>query len=54
VPIGTYPGTVSISAAGPANPLIAGLPNGHLAMTANLNGSWTTVTATGQDPTYPG
>jgi hypothetical protein len=54
VPINTYPGTLSISAAGPANPLLAGLPNGQLAMAANVNGSWTTVTAVGQDPTYPG
>ncbi|HEY3734672.1 MAG TPA: LpqB family beta-propeller domain-containing protein [Streptosporangiaceae bacterium] len=52
--ISTYPGTSSISAAGPGNPLLAGLPNGRLAVAANINGSWTLVREFAGDPTYPG
>ena len=36
------PGTRSIAAAGPANPMAAGLAHGQLALESNLNGTWTT------------
>ncbi|HEY2441932.1 MAG TPA: LpqB family beta-propeller domain-containing protein [Streptosporangiaceae bacterium] len=52
--INTYPGTSSISAAGPGNPLLAGLPDGRLAVAGNINGSWTLVREFAGDPTYPG
>jgi hypothetical protein len=48
------PGTVSISAAGPANRLAAGLANGQVALTPSLNGSWMPGNGTGFSPTYPG
>jgi hypothetical protein len=50
----TDPGTQSISAAGPANPLIAGLAGGQLALTSSLNGTWMTQPGAGLSPTYPG
>lgn len=54
VPIDTYPGTDSISAAGPANPLLAGLTDGRLVMAKNVNGAWATVRGAGWNPAYPG
>jgi hypothetical protein len=48
------PGTVSISAAGPANQLAAGLSNGELARTPTLNGSWVVSKGGAYSPAYPG
>ncbi|HEY3957332.1 MAG TPA: LpqB family beta-propeller domain-containing protein [Streptosporangiaceae bacterium] len=45
--------TRSISSAGPANPLVAGLSGGRLALTNNIYGTWTTRKNAGQYPTYP-
>jgi hypothetical protein len=50
----TAPGTQSISAAGPANPLVAGLAGGQLALASSLNGTWVTQLGAGPSPTYPG
>jgi hypothetical protein len=50
----TAPGTQSISAAGPANQLAAGLAGGKLALTSSLNGTWVTQHGGGVSPTYPG
>jgi hypothetical protein len=46
-------GTRSITSAGPANPLAAGLAGGSLALTSSLNGNWTTRKNAGLYPTYP-
>jgi hypothetical protein len=46
-------GTQSISSAGPANPLVAGLTGGSLALTSSLNSTWTTRKDAGLYPTYP-
>jgi hypothetical protein len=51
--LNTIPGTQSISAAGPANPLAAGLA-GQLALTPSLNGTWITQPGPGLSPTYQG
>ena len=48
------PGTQSIAAAGPANPMAAGLAHGQLALESNLNGTWTTHPGTAGSPVYPG
>jgi hypothetical protein len=48
------PGTQSIAAAGPANPMAAGLARGQLALESNLNGTWTTHPGTAGSPVYPG
>jgi hypothetical protein len=50
----TASGTVSISSAGPANPLAAGLPNGQMALTTSLNGTWVTQPEVVLSPVYPG
>jgi hypothetical protein len=50
----TDPGTQSISAAGPANPLAAGLAGGQLALTSSLNGTWVTQQGGGMSAAYPG
>jgi hypothetical protein len=50
----TDPGTQSISAAGPANPLAAGLSDGQLALTSRLDGTWMTGKGTASSPAYPG
>jgi Lipoprotein LpqB beta-propeller domain len=46
--------TVSISAAGPVNKIVAGLSRGQIATTSVVNGTWTTTTGAGSSPTYPG
>jgi Lipoprotein LpqB beta-propeller domain/Sporulation and spore germination len=46
------PGTQSISAAGPANPLAAGLPHGGLTLADGLNAAWGARTNAGASPTY--
>jgi spore germination protein GerM len=51
--LNTIPGTQSVSAAGPANPLAAGLA-GQVALTHSLNGTWMTQQGPGLSPTYPG
>jgi hypothetical protein len=54
IPIVTDPDTLSISAAGPANPLVAGVTRGRLALTSNINGTWGPEENAGLHPTYPG
>lgn len=51
-PLVTSQDTRSISSAGPANPLVAGLTGGRLALTTSINGTWTTKKNVGQHPTY--
>jgi hypothetical protein len=46
------PGTLSISAAGPANPLVAGLPRGAAALAGSLNATWAARSNVGSSPTY--
>jgi hypothetical protein len=53
-PLTVEPRTASISAAGPANQLAAGLSNGQLARTPSLNGSWAVSNSGGYSPAYPG
>ena len=48
------PGTQSITAAGPGNPMAAGLAHGQLALESDLNGTWTTHPGTAGSPVYPG
>ncbi len=52
--LNTVPGTQSVSAASPANPLAAGLASRQLALTPSLNGTWMTQQGPGLSPTYPG
>jgi lipoprotein LpqB-like beta-propeller protein/sporulation and spore germination protein len=48
-------GITSITADGPANPLVAGLSNGQLTTLATPpNGLWSGVVASGRAPAYPG
>jgi spore germination protein GerM len=53
-PLATYQGTQSITAAGPAVPMAAGLAHGQLALESNLNGAWTLHTGVAGSPAYPG
>jgi hypothetical protein len=53
-PLVTPPGTISITAAGPANDLVAGLSGTRLAISADLEGSWQTLGEQGENPAYPG
>src|SRR5262249_24115949 len=53
-PLSTVPGTQSITAAGPAVPMAAGLADGQLALESNLNGAWTLHTGVAGYPAYPG
>ena len=53
-PKATLPGTISITADGPANVLVAGLSDGRLAVSTSLDGSWQTLSEPGRDPAYPG
>jgi Lipoprotein LpqB beta-propeller domain/Sporulation and spore germination len=46
--------TRSITAAGPANPMAAGLGPGQLALESNLNGLWVPQRGTAGSPAYPG
>jgi hypothetical protein len=50
----TQAGTISITADGTANVLVAGLTNNQLAVSTGLEGPWQTLGETGQDPAYPG
>lgn len=50
----TDSGTQSITSAGPANPLAAGLANGQLALESNLNGTWVPQRGIAGSPIYPG
>ena len=50
----TPPGTISITADGPANVLVAGLSGNLLAVSTGLEGPWQTLGEQGHDPVYPG
>jgi Lipoprotein LpqB beta-propeller domain/Sporulation and spore germination len=50
----TPPGTISITADGPANVLVAGLSGNQLAVSTGLEGPWQTLGEQGHDPAYPG
>jgi Lipoprotein LpqB beta-propeller domain/Sporulation and spore germination len=50
----TPPGVVSIAADNAANYLVAGLTGGRLEVSAGLDGTWQQLTASGQNPVYPG
>jgi hypothetical protein len=51
--LATYQGTQSITAAGPAVPMAAGLADGRLALESNLNGTWTPHAGAAGSPAYP-
>jgi hypothetical protein len=53
-PLVTPPGTISITAAGPANVLVAGLSGTRLAVSTGLEGPWQTLYEQGQNPAYSG
>ena len=44
----------SITAAGAANVLVAGLSDGNLAVSTGLEGPWYQLGEPGQNPAYPG
>jgi hypothetical protein len=50
----TDTGTRSITSAGPANPMAAGLAHGQLALESNLNGTWVPQRGIAGSPIYPG
>jgi hypothetical protein len=50
----TEAGTISITADGPANVLVAGLTDNQLAVSTGLEGPWQPLGEPGQDPAYPG
>jgi len=50
----TPAGTVSITADGPANVLVAGLADDYLAISTSLEGPWQQLGDQGQAPAYPG
>jgi hypothetical protein len=50
----TDSGTQSITSAGPANPMAAGLAHGQLALEPNLNGTWVPQRGIAGSPIYPG
>ena len=54
VPVPAQEGTVSITADGASNPLVAGLSNGQMATLASLGGLWSGVVGAGRAPAYPG
>ena len=54
VPVPAEAGTVSITADGSSNPLVAGLSNGQMSTLASLGGLWSGVVGAGHDPAYPG
>jgi Tfp pilus assembly protein FimT len=54
VPVPAVPGTVSITADGSSNPLVAGLSSGQLTSLASLGGLWSGVVGPGLAPAYPG
>jgi hypothetical protein len=53
-PLVTPPGTVSITADGTANVLVAGLSDNQLAVSTSLEGPWLDLGDPGENPTYPG
>jgi hypothetical protein len=53
-PVPAEQGTVSITADGPSNPVVAGLSNGQMVTLASLGGLWSGAVGTGRDPAYPG
>jgi Lipoprotein LpqB beta-propeller domain/Sporulation and spore germination len=53
-PQATPAGTISITADGTANVLVAGLTDNQLAVSTGLEGPWQTLGEPGQDPAYPG
>jgi hypothetical protein len=53
-PVPAEQGTVSVTADGPSNPLVAGLSNGQMVTLASLGGLWSGAVGTGRDPAYPG
>ena len=53
-PQATPPGTLSITADGTANVLVAGLTANQLAVSTGLEGPWQTLGEPGRDPAYPG
>lgn len=53
----TFPahqGVESITADGPANPIVAGLTDGQLVTLASPGGLWSAATGAGRNPVYPG
>lgn len=54
LPIPAEQGTVSITADGSANPLVAGLSSGQMITLASLGGLWSGFVGAGHDPVYPG
>lgn len=50
----TDSGTQSVTSAGPANPLAAGLAHGQLALESHLNGTWVLQRGIAGSPVYPG
>ncbi|HEY6310637.1 MAG TPA: LpqB family beta-propeller domain-containing protein [Streptosporangiaceae bacterium] len=50
----TPSGTISITADGPANVLVAGLTGNYLAISTGLEGPWQQLGNQGQAPAYPG
>ncbi len=50
----TPAGTISITADGPANVLVAGLADDYLAISTSLEGPWQPLGNQGQAPAYPG
>jgi len=53
-PEATQAGTISITADGTSNVLVAGLTDNQLAVSTGLEGPWQTLGEPGQDPAYPG
>ncbi len=54
IPVPAVQGTVSITADGSSNPLVAGLSSGQLTSLASLGGFWSGVVGPGLAPAYPG
>ena len=54
VPVPAEDGTVSITADGSSNPLVAGLSSGQMTTLASLGGLWSGVVGAGRAPAYPG
>jgi hypothetical protein len=53
-PVPAEQGTVSITADGASNPVVAGLSNGQMVTLASLGGLWSGAVGTGRAPAYPG
>jgi hypothetical protein len=54
LPVPAEQGTVSITADGSSNPLVAGLSSGQMTTLAGLGGLWSGVVDAGRAPAYPG